>query len=150
MVSLLTYDVISMVMVSRQNISSGGKYEKVIGYSRAVKVGNMLFVSGTTGTDTMGSLVSEVDSYAQSKQAILNIQVALEKAGASLSDVVRTRVFVSAKARWQEIGRAHLEFFGSIMPASSMLICSFLDPKILVEIEADAISTQGQDKLGNS
>jgi len=128
-------------MVSRQNISSGGKYEKVIGYSRAVKIGNMIFVSGTTGTDAMGSLVSEVDSYAQTKQAILNIRAALEKVGASLSDVVRTRVFVSAKTSWQEIERAHLEFFESIMPASSMLVCSFLDPKILVEIEADAVST---------
>jgi len=131
-------DVTSAAMVSRQNISSGGKYEKVIGYSRAVKFGNMVFVSGTTGTDSTGSLVSEVDSYAQAKQAIQNIQIAVEKAGASLSDVVRTRVFVSARANWQDVGRAHLEFFGSIMPASSMLVCSFLDPRILVEIEADA------------
>jgi len=131
-------DVTSAAMVSRQNISSGGKYEKVIGYSRAVKFGNMVFVSGTTGTDSTGSLVSEVDSYAQAKQAIQNIQIAVEKAGASLSDVVRTRVFVSARANWQDVGRAHLEFFGSIMPASSMLVCSFLDSRILVEIEADA------------
>jgi len=138
MVSLLMCDVTSAAMVSRQNISSGGKYEKVIGYSRAVKFGNMVFVSGTTGTDSTGSLVSEVDSYAQAKQAIQNIQIAVEKAGASLSDVVRTRVFVSARANWQDVGRAHLEFFGSIMPASSMLVCSFLDPRILVEIEADA------------
>ena len=125
-------------MSSRQNISSGGKFEKVVGYSRAVKFGSMIFVSGTTGTDSMGVLVSEVDSYAQARQAIQNIQIALEKANASLGDVVRTRVFVSANANWQDIAKAHLEFFGSIMPASSMLVCSFLDPKILVEIEADA------------
>jgi enamine deaminase RidA (YjgF/YER057c/UK114 family) len=125
-------------MSSRQNISSGGKFEKVIGYSRAVKFGNMIVVSGTTGTDSIGNLVSDVDSYSQARQAIQNIQTAVEKAGASLRDVVRTRVFVSAKANWQDVARAHLEFFGSIMPASSMLVCSFLDPKILVEIEADA------------
>jgi enamine deaminase RidA (YjgF/YER057c/UK114 family) len=125
-------------MISRQNISSGGKFEKVVGYSRAVKFGSMIFVSGTTGTDSMGVLVSEVDSYAQARQAIQNIQIALEKANASLRDVVRTRVFVSANASWQDIAKAHLEFFGSIMPASSMLVCGFLDPKILVEIEADA------------
>jgi len=127
-------------MSSRQNISSGGKFEKVVGYSRAVKFRNMIFVSGTTGTDSMGSLVSD-DSYAQAKQAIQNIRTALEKAGASLNDVVRTRVFVSTTANWQDIAKAHLEFFGSIMPASSMLVCSFLDPKISVEIEADAAIT---------
>jgi len=127
-------------MSSRQNISSGGKFEKVVGYSRAVKFRNMIFVSGTTGTDSTGSLVSD-DSYAQAKQAIQNIRTALEKAGASLNDVVRTRVFVSTTANWQDIAKAHLEFFGSIMPASSMLVCSFLDPKISVEIEADAAIT---------
>src|SRR5271169_1093361 len=125
-------------MVSRQNISSGGKYEKVIGYSRAVKFGNMIFVSGTTGTDSTDSLIHDYDSYAQARQAIQNIQAALQKAGATLNDVVRTRVFLSASANWQDVGKAHLEFFGSTMPASSMLICSFLDPKILVEIEVDA------------
>ncbi len=129
----------SKIMSSRQNISSGGKFEKVVGYSRAVKFGNMIFISGTTGTDSMGNLVSDDDSYVQAKQAVRNIQTALEKAGASLSDVVRTRVFVSAKADWQDIAKAHLEFFSSIAPASSMLVCSFLDPKILVEIEADAV-----------
>jgi enamine deaminase RidA (YjgF/YER057c/UK114 family) len=125
-------------MASRQNISSGGKFEKVVGYSRAVKFGNMIFVSGTTGTDSKGNLVSDVDSYAQTAQAIQNIKSALEMAGSSLSDVVRTRVFVTAGAKWQDVSKAHLEFFGSVMPASSMLVCSFLDPKILVEIEADA------------
>src|SRR5579862_853091 len=105
-------------MSSRQNISSGGKFEKVVGYSRAVKFGNMIFVSGTTGTDSMGNLVSQDDSYAQARQAIDNIQTALAKAGASLKDVVRTRVFVSASANWQDIAKAHLEFFGSVMPAS--------------------------------
>ena len=138
MLSLLVLSLQISRMVSRQNVSSNGKFEKIVGYSRAVRFGNMIFVSGTTGTDTRGSLVSDEDSYAQVKQAIQNIQTALEKVGASLRDVVRTRVFVSTKANWKDIAKAHLEFFGSIMPASSMLVCSFLDPKILVEIEADA------------
>ncbi len=103
-----------------------------------VKAGNLVFVSGTTGTDPNGRLVSN-DSYAQAKQTIQNIESALEKTGAALTNVVRTRVFLSPNADWRSVARAHEEAFGSILPASSMLVCNFLDPGILVEIEADAV-----------
>lgn len=122
---------------SRQNISSGGKYEKLVGYSRAVKVGNLVFVSGTTGFKEGGAL--DPDSYGQAVLAMKNIEAALQKAGCTLQNVVRTRVFLSSNADWKQVGRAHAEFFGKILPASSMLVCSFLDPAILVEIEADAV-----------
>ena len=125
-------------MLNRQNISSSGRFEKIIGYSRVVKAGNLVFVSGTTGTDQSGRLVSN-DSYAQAKQTIQNIESALEKTGAALTNVVRTRVFLSPNADWRSVARAHEEAFGSILPASSMLVCNFLDPGILVEIEADAV-----------
>ena len=128
-----------LTLLSRQKFSSSGKFEKVVGYSRAVKVGNFIFVSGTTGTDADGKLVSAQDSYAQTKKAIENIESALSKAGASLMHVVRTRVFVRADADWHSVAKAHEESFHSILPASSMLVCSFLDPNILVEIEADAV-----------
>ena len=126
-------------MSRRQNIASGGKYEKAIGYSRAVRIDNLVFVSGTTGTDATGKLVSDSDSYTQARQAILNIEKALKTAGSSLQDVVRTRVFVRPDTDWEGIAKAHLEFFGSVMPASSMLVCNFLNPNIIVEIEADAV-----------
>ncbi len=123
----------------RVNISSDGKYEKVVGYSRAVRAGNMIFISGTTGVDEDGKLVSKDDSYVQSKTAIENIVSIMLRMNSSLRDVVRTRVYVSASADWRGIARAHAEFFGDILPASSMIVCDFLEPKILVEIEADAI-----------
>ena len=124
----------------RQNISSSGRFEKVIGYSRVVRVGNLIFVSGTTGTEASGQGTLAEDSYLQSKRSISNIENALNKAGASLINVVRTRVFVSPKAEWHSVARAHEEAFGTILPASSMLVCNFLDPNILVEIEADAVA----------
>jgi enamine deaminase RidA (YjgF/YER057c/UK114 family) len=124
--------------MSRQNLSSGGQYEKIVGYSRAVKAGNMVFVSGTTGFLESGDLVSS-DEYAQAKRAIQNIDITLRKAGSSLDEIVRTRVFVSPGADWHAIARAHSEFFGMILPASTMVVCSFLDPRIKVEIEADAM-----------
>jgi len=129
-------------MNRRQNIPSGGKYEKIVGYSRGVRIDNLVFVSGTTGTDDTGKLVSESDSYAQARQAILNIEKALKTAGCSLKDVVRTRVFVRPNADWEGIAKAHLEYFGSVMPASSMLICNFLNPNIIAEIEAEAVTDE--------
>ena len=125
-------------MVSRQNLSSGVKFEKIVGYSRAVRIGNQIFVSGTTGVDYGGDS-NPSDAYAQSKRAIENIDSALKKLGGSLHDVVRTRVFIRSDVDWQLAAKAHEEFFGSILPASTMLATGFLDPRILVEIEADAI-----------
>ena len=127
-------------MTFRQNFSGGGKYEKIVGYSRAVRAGDLIFISGTTGFLEGGGLVSDTDSYAQAKKAIENIDAILKTMGCSIMDVVRTRVFVSRSAQWQMIAKAHSEAFGSVMPASSMIVCDFLDPKIQVEIEADAVS----------
>jgi len=125
---------------NRLNVSSGVKWEDIIGYSRAVKVGNVIEVAGTTALDEAGNLVGANDSYEQTRYIITKIEKALKTAGATLQDIVRTRIFTTDISRWEEIGRAHGEFFSEIKPASTMVeVKALINPVMLVEIEATAI-----------
>lgn len=131
--------------MTRRNLTSGAPWEPIVGYSRAVVVGDRVFVSGTTATDGNGGIVGIGDPYLQAKQAIANIAAALAQVGSSLADVVRTRIFVTDIARWEAVGRAHGEAFGAVRPAATMVeVSRLIAPELLVEIEADAVIGAGR------
>lgn len=126
-------------MQHRERYSSGAKWESIVGYSRAVRVGDRIYVTGTTATDDESNVVGVGDAYAQTVQCILNIERALKQFDATLEHIVRTRMFVTDISRWEEFGRAHGEFFREIMPATTMVeVSGLIDPQMLIEIEADA------------